>query len=69
MILTPENLDNTVVTLNMVVQRANETEDQSEENLAAIGNIFMKVVEHSNIVLDEIVSVCTVCSAYKRKNS
>ena len=41
----------------MVVQLANETEDQSEENLAAIGMIFRSIVEDDNIVLGEIVSL------------
>ena len=47
----------------MVVQRANETEDQSLENLAAIESIFMEVAENSDIVLDQMVSLCIVQSS------
>ena len=57
MALTQRNLDRVMNDLRMVVLDANRTEDQSTENLAAVLNLFQRVVNET-VVLDNQVSPC-----------
>ena len=54
---TQRNLDRVMNDLRMVVLDANCTEDQSTENLAAVLNIFQRIVNET-VVLDNQVSPC-----------
>ena len=53
--LNQGDLDEVTNELRMVVLDANRTEDQSTENLAAVLNIFQRIVNES-VVLDNQVS-------------
>ena len=53
--LTLQNLDRVMNELRIVVLDANHTEDQSTENLAAVLDIFQRIVNET-VVLDNQVS-------------
>ena len=55
--LEQTRLDNITRQLSQVLQRANQTEDQSKENLDAIRSIFEEIAEPDNVVLDTRVSL------------
>ena len=57
--LTQGGLDQVTDELRMAVLDANYTEDKSTENLAAVLNIFERIVNES-VVLNNQVSPCTL---------
>ena len=52
--ITPENIDSVTEMLLQVVQEANDTSDQSDDNLDAIATVFGNILNDS-VVLDSVV--------------
>ena len=55
--LTQETLNDITDELNQAVQLANNTEDQSTENLEVIAEVFRGIANQGGVVLNDMVNV------------
>ncbi len=55
MVLTPDNVDSVTGSLLLTIEQAEDTNDQSDENLDAIARVFMQILADDDVVLDSSV--------------